>query len=86
VDELTAVDCRDLLDLPFPPAFHRFLVGRRDRVLAEPVLDERQQAGRRLRVEVVEHQPLALHLDAQRPRQVWVAGVDRRDDAVERRA
>ena len=64
------------------PALPRLL----DALVAELVLDERDQAEDGLRHQVVEHQPLALHLVAQLARPLEVAGVDGLDRAVHRRA
>src|SRR5260221_731893 len=72
--------------VPLPAATLSVGPGIGDAVVAETILDERDQATDPLDHEIVQVTPLMLHRLAQRPRLVELAAVDRLDRAVHRRA
>jgi hypothetical protein len=86
LDDRAPVEPVDRVVVAAPALLHRLLPGLLDALVAELVLDKRDQAQDRLGHQVVQHQPLVLHCLAQLARHIEVARVDRLDGAVHRRS
>ena len=84
-DQLAPVERHDRVVVLAPPAPHALGPRFRDAVVAEPLLDERDEVQHTARHQVVQHLPLVLHLRAQASGLLQIAGVDRLDGAVHRR-
>src|SRR4051794_12351351 len=82
--EVLAIEAVDRVDVALPATLVAVHPGVADPLVAQALLDEADQAGHAADHEVVEHQPLVLHLLAQAARLGGVPAVERLDRAVHR--